>query len=59
MGVSVTLSYFFGIYLGFGLVGMWVAFACDEWFRGIWMLWRWRTRKWEKMAFVKKEALNS
>ncbi len=58
-GVSVTLSYFFGIYLGFGLVGMWVAFACDEWFRGIWMLWRWRTRKWEKMAFVKKEALNS
>lgn len=58
-GVSVTLSYFFGIYLGFGLVGMWVAFVCDEWFRGICMLWRWRTRKWEKMAFVRKEALNS
>lgn len=58
-GISVTLSYFFGIYLGFGLVGMWVAFACDEWFRGIFMLWRWRSRKWEKMAFVNKETLQS
>jgi putative MATE family efflux protein len=53
-GVSVTLSYFLGIKLGFGLAGMWIAFACDEWFRGVLMLWRWRTRKWEKMAFVKK-----
>lgn len=53
-GVSVTLSYLLGIKLGFGLAGMWIAFACDEWFRGVLMLWRWRTRKWEKMAFVKK-----
>ncbi|MBK1812591.1 MATE family efflux transporter [Clostridium sp. YIM B02505] len=53
-GVSVTLSYLLGIKLGLGLAGMWIAFACDEWFRGILMLWRWRTRKWETMAFVKK-----
>ncbi|WP_206871169.1 MATE family efflux transporter [Clostridium zeae] len=53
-GVSVTLSYLLGIKLGLGLAGMWIAFACDEWFRGVLMLWRWRTRKWEKMAFVKK-----
>ncbi|MDD7795272.1 MATE family efflux transporter [Clostridium sp. 'White wine YQ'] len=55
-GVSVTLSYIFGIKMGFGLAGMWVAFACDEWFRGILMLWRWRTKKWQSMAFVKKPA---
>ncbi|GIM27878.1 putative transporter YisQ [Clostridium polyendosporum] len=56
-GISVTLSYLFGIHLGFGLVGVWAAFACDEWFRGVFMLWRWKTKKWEKMAFVRKEML--
>lgn len=50
--ISVILSYVWGIYLGFGLVGMWVAFACDEWFRGVFMLWRWKTKKWESMAFI-------
>lgn len=52
-GVSVTLSYFFGIILGYGIVGMWVAFAMDEWLRGIIMIFRWKGRKWENMAFVK------
>lgn len=55
-GVSVSLSYLFGIHLGFGLIGMWVAFGLDEWFRGVLMLWRWRTRKWESMAFVKPQT---
>ncbi|MBL4931278.1 MATE family efflux transporter [Clostridium paridis] len=55
-GVSVTLSYIFGIKMGFGLAGMWVAFACDEWFRGLLMLWRWRTKKWQTMAFVRKSV---
>ncbi|WP_160678838.1 MATE family efflux transporter [Clostridium sp. C8-1-8] len=57
-GVSVTLSYLLGIKLGLGLAGMWVAFACDEWFRGVLMLWRWRSRKWESMAFVKKGMIS-
>jgi len=56
-GVSVVLSYFFGIYLGLGLIGMWVAFAIDEWLRGLLMLWRWRSRKWESMSFVKAETI--
>lgn len=56
-GVSVVLSYFFGIYLGLGLIGMWIAFAIDEWLRGLLMLWRWRSRKWESMSFVKAETV--
>lgn len=52
-GISVTLAYFLGIYLGLGLPGMWIAFACDEWARGIFMLGRWKSRKWESMSFVK------
>lgn len=55
-GVSVLLSYILGIYFGLGLVGMWIAFACDEWLRGILMLWRWRSRKWESMSFVKPQT---
>lgn len=51
-GLSVTLAYFLGVHLGLGLVGVWCAFAIDEWFRGIIMLWRWKSRKWEKMSLV-------
>ncbi len=49
-GVAVFLSYIFGIYLGLGLIGVWIAFAGDEWLRGIVMLIRWRSRAWEKMS---------
>lgn len=40
-GVSVTLSYYLGIHLQMGLLGFWIAFATDEWLRGILMYWRW------------------
>ncbi|MCM3662975.1 MATE family efflux transporter [Mesobacillus subterraneus] len=51
-GVSVTLSYFLGIYLELGLVGIWIAFIADEWLRGLLMLWRWRSKVWVKKSFV-------
>ncbi|WP_280769319.1 MATE family efflux transporter [Salipaludibacillus daqingensis] len=51
-GVSVTVSYAAGIWLGLGLVGIWIALILDEWLRGLLMLRRWKTRKWEKMSFV-------
>ncbi|ESU32603.1 transporter [Bacillus sp. 17376] len=51
-GVSVTLSYFLGIYFGMGLVGIWIAFIADEWLRGLLMLWRWRSRVWVKKSFI-------
>lgn len=51
-GISASLSYLLGIHFGMGLLGMWIAFAADEWFRGLFMLWRWKTRKWESMGFV-------
>ena len=52
-GVSVSLSYILGIHFGLGLVGIWIAFICDEWLRGILMLTRWRSRIWVNKAFVK------
>jgi putative MATE family efflux protein len=54
-GISVPLAYLLGIHFGFGLVGIWIAFIVDEWFRGLIMLWRWRSRVWERMVFVKQE----
>lgn len=51
-GISVPLFYYLGIHLGYGLVGMWVAIALDEWLRGIIMYWRWRSRVWEKKKLI-------
>lgn len=50
-GLSVPLAYFLGVHLNLGLDGVWCAFAIDEWLRGIIMLWRWKTRKWEGMKY--------
>lgn len=57
-GVAVTLSYVLGILFGLGLVGVWIAFIVDEWLRGILMLRRWKSRKWEKMSFVSKAKVS-
>jgi putative MATE family efflux protein len=51
-GVSVPISYFLGIELQLGLVGVWIAFIVDEWFRGLIMLWRWRSRVWQQKSFI-------
>lgn len=50
--VSVLGSYLFGITLGWGLVGMWAAFALDEVIRGVIFVWRWRSMKWSDKAFI-------
>jgi putative MATE family efflux protein len=54
-GIAVTLAYLLGIHFGLGLIGVWIAFTTDEWFRGLFMLWRWRSRKWERMSFVRPQ----
>lgn len=52
--VLVSMSYFLGVILRLGLVGVWLAFAMDEWLRGIIMLKRWQSRAWEKKAVISK-----
>jgi putative MATE family efflux protein len=51
-GISVPLAYFFGIYLGYGLIGIWLAFTIDEWVRGTMMFFRWKSRVWEHKKLV-------
>lgn len=55
-GICVPLAYFLGIYLGYGLPGIWVAFIVDEWLRGIAMYLRWKSRVWEKKVLVDNKA---
>ncbi|MFB1050060.1 MATE family efflux transporter [Paraliobacillus sp. JSM ZJ581] len=54
-GVSVTFAWFFGIFLGLGLIGIWIGFIADEWLRGIFMLKRWRSKVWVRKVYVNKE----
>ncbi len=52
LGVAVPLSWFLGIKMGYGLIGIWIANGIDEWIRGFAMLLRWRGRKWMEKGFV-------
>lgn len=42
------LTYLFGLHWGWGVMGAWVAISVDEWFRGIIMFRRWRSKAWTK-----------
>lgn len=54
-GVAIPLSWFLSLHLGWGLIGVWIAFACDEWIRGITMYWRWTSRRWQNKSLVDHE----
>lgn len=50
--IAVPFSYLFGIKLEWGLIGIWIANAADEWLRGFAMLFRWKSKKWVNKSFV-------
>ncbi len=60
--VSIVVVLGFGsVLLGqwWGLVGIWIAYAADEWIRGALMLWRWETHGWMAHARAIHERLRS
>lgn len=50
--ISTLGSYILAVPCRLGLIGMWIAFAADECFRGILMLFRWHGKKWTKKSVV-------
>ena len=50
--VAVVAAYFAGIVFGLGLVGIWLAFACDENIRGVVFIRRWYSMKWASKSFA-------
>ena len=55
-GIAVVVSYVLGLQFGLGLLGIWIAFSADEWFRGIFALKRWNGRKWVQYSLTKGES---
>lgn len=51
---AVFCGYMFGIVFGWGLAGMWFAFALDECSRGVVLALRWRTQKWKKRMLIRQ-----
>lgn len=51
-GILVPLAYLFGIVLGFGLPGIWMAMLVDEWIRGSLMFLRWKKKRWMNKRLV-------
>ncbi|WP_162062515.1 MATE family efflux transporter [Vibrio taketomensis] len=47
-GIGVVFSYLLGVHLGYGVLGAWIAIAMDEWFRGLIMAKRWRSKVWTR-----------
>ncbi len=50
-------SWFFGLHLGWGLPGVWLAYAADEWLRGLLMWRRWAQHKWVPHARASRRRL--
>lgn len=55
MASAASLVFVLGVGSGvlgrhFGLVGIWVAYAADEWIRGALMFWRWEAHGWVQHA---------
>lgn len=44
--VSLPFSYLLGVYIGWGLVGVWIAYIIDEGLRALLMYRRWHSRVW-------------
>lgn len=53
---AVGLAYLLGIHFGLGLIGVWIGYSTDEWFRGWTAFFRWKSRIWEQKALLRRTA---
>src|SRR5690606_31427748 len=59
VGMSLPLGWLFVFHFDFGIAGVWLAIAADEWLRAGIMFFRWRSRAWEKHALFETKAVVS
>ena len=52
-GVATLLSYVLGVWLAWGLVGIWLAMALDELIRAAVFERRWQSRNWQNKSFTR------
>lgn len=56
-GIWIPLAWVLGVHFGWGLPGIWIAMATDEWLRGVLMYRRWKSRAWIKHAQRSREQV--
>ncbi|WP_162463306.1 hypothetical protein [Paenibacillus psychroresistens] len=56
--IATLLSYMVGVHLGYGLIGVYWCMIADEYVRGFIALFRWRRKKYLKLAEQKVESSN-
>lgn len=49
---ATGLSWVMGISMGYGLLGMWIAFTIDECFRAVILYRRWKSKKWMERELI-------
>ena len=54
---TVPMSYIVGIYLGYGLTGVWIVFIVDEWIKAAILYKRWTNESWRDIQIFEKENL--
>lgn len=55
MWLTATLgAYVFGVVLGYGLIGVWLAMMLDEIVRAIFFIYRWHSGGWKKHTLIEK-----
>ena len=52
LAINIGVGYLCAIVWRLGLVGIWIGFAADEWFRALMITLRWKSNKWRKMSVV-------
>lgn len=50
-------SWLLGVHFGLGLAGLWLAYAADEWIRGLLMWRRWAVQAWVPYARAARRRL--
>ncbi len=55
--VGVPLCYLLGVHWKMGLPGIWLAFAADEWTRGLILYFRWKTNIWREKSLIGHQCL--
>ncbi|MCI3920390.1 MATE family efflux transporter [Paenibacillus sp. TRM 82003] len=53
--VATFLSYWFGVRLEWGLIGIYSCMIADECIRGVWAFWRWRGQKYLRRAELEQK----
>lgn len=53
--LGLGASLFFARGLGWGVVGIWVGMACDEWVRSLFNAWRWKSGGWKGKGIARQQ----